>query len=46
MAWSMKEVLFSSGMGDIFQQGGDFVFSPEGEIVFQVNGYSLYCFQI
>jgi len=35
MAWSMKEVLFSSGMGDIFQQGGDFVFTPEGEIVFQ-----------
>lgn len=35
LAWSLKEMT-SGGTGDTFQQGGSFVFQPDGSITFQV----------
>jgi len=35
MGWSFMEMATTSGLGDIYQQGGDFVFQPDGKIIFQ-----------
>jgi len=35
MGWSFKEMATKSGLGDVYQQGGDFIFQPNGEMTFQ-----------
>jgi len=35
LAWSLKEFVSTTGLGDVYQQGGDFVFQSNGSIAFQ-----------